>query len=135
MFSKIKRMKRRKYFGIFLLMVSMLVLIVPVLPHHHHYDDDICFHHDDDASTPAHHQSNPDCDGYCITNLHFSVQHYVNTVVQPLYFQDISLFTRTILNSLLPSKLEIFNHFYYYIEFLHGADISRTISLRAPPTL
>lgn len=126
-------MKKRKYIGIFLLMVSMLVLIIPVLPHHHHYDDDICFHHDDDSSTPAHHQSNPDCDGYCITNLHFSVQHHINTVAQPLYFQDISLFTRTILNSLLPPRLEITKRFYYYIEFLHGADISRSISLRAPP--
>jgi len=128
-------MKRRKYFGIFLLMVSMLVLIVPVLPHHHHYDDDICFHHDDDTSTPAHHQSNPDCDGYCITNLHFSVQHHINTVAQPLYSQDITLFSNALLQSLLPPNLEAFNNLFYYVESLHGADISRSISLRAPPVV
>lgn len=128
-------MKKRKYIGLFLLMVSMLVLIVPVLPHHHHYDDDICFHHDDDTSTPVHHQSNPDCEGYCITNLHFSVQHHDNTVAQPHYSHVITLFSNAFLQSLLPPDLEAFDRLFYYVESLHGAGVSRTISLRAPPAV
>ena len=127
-------MKKRRHVGLFLLLVSMLVLIVPVLPHHHHYGDDICFH-DDDHGMTSHHQSDPDCEGYCITNLHFSVQHHNNTITQPHYFHVVTLFSKALLQSLLPPNLEVFDRLFYYIESLHGAGVSRTISLRAPPAI
>lgn len=128
-------MKKRRHIGWFLFLVSMLVLIVPVLPHHHHFEDEICFRGDADSSTKPHHQAEPDCGGYCITKLHFSVQHHNDANIQPHYWQVVTLFSNAILHSLLPPKLNAFDLLFFYIESFHGAGASRSISLRAPPAI
>ncbi|WP_321438685.1 DUF6769 family protein [uncultured Bacteroides sp.] len=127
-------MRKKRFTGWLLLLVSMLVLIVPVLPHHHHFDNEICLQGDADSPTKPHQQADEDCDGYCITKLNFSVPHH-DVNVQPHFWQVVTLFPASFIHSLLPPKLESFDRLSFYIESLHGAGISRTISLRAPPML
>jgi len=127
-------MKKKRNIGWLLLLVSMLVLAIPVLPHHHHYEDEICLQNDADSPKP-HHQAEPDCDGFCITKLHFSVQHHDDANIQPHYWQVLTLFAPSFLHSLLPPKLESFDRLFFYIESFHEAGIYHAISLRAPPVL
>jgi len=113
----------------------MLVLIVPVLPHHHHFEDEICLQGDADSPTKPHHQAEQDCDGYCITQLHFSIQHHDDVNVQPHFWQVVTLFPASFIHSLLPPRLESFDRLYFFIESLHGAGVFHAINLRGPPTL
>lgn len=124
-------MKKRKYIGRLLLLVSMLVLIVPVLPHHHHAQS-ICISNDIGKPQP-HHSADSGCGSTCITKLHFSVQHDNNDCIQPQTFEVLSLFCESMFHSLLSPQLESFDRLFCYIERLHGAGRLSAISLRAPP--
>lgn len=126
-------MKKRKYIGRLLLLISMLVLVVPVFPHHHHHHaQSICVSNDVDKPQP-HHSADSDCGSTCATKLHFSVRNNHDDCIQPQTFEVLSYFSETMFISLFPPHFENFDRLYSYIERLHGAGRLSAISLRAPP--
>lgn len=127
-------MKRGRYIGWLLLMVSILVLMVPVLPHHHHNGDEICFMSDTNSSQEEHHQDDPDCEGYCITKLHFSAPSQNHSGTQLHHLPVFTLFFQEMRHLLLTPQ-ETYDRLYCFIEPLYGTGPFRVISLRAPPAI
>lgn len=124
-------MKKRKYIGRLLLLVSMLVLIVPVLPHHHHLHS-ICVAHDENKPH-THHGGDSGCGSTCITKLHFSVQHHNDDCIQPQTFDLLPILAEVCFNSLLLPEQTIAKQHFVYIERLHSSRILPAVGLRAPP--
>lgn len=127
-------MEKRRHISWLLILVSMLVLIVPVLPHHHHNGEEICFLNDENPGS-EHHQEDPDCEGYCVTKLHFSVQHHNYSITQLQDFPVFTLFSEDIQVALLPPKLKISDRLICFSEPLYGSGFHRLASLRAPPAI
>lgn len=129
-------MKSKRHIVYFLFLVSMIMLTVPAIPHHHHGNGVICMKHDvtPDVTCPVHHHSGNDtcCSNGCLARFD-SPTPAGQTHNGPQYVFIAILFTDFIIENLFkPQEQRIKNH-YAYRESLHGTDIPRTNSLRAPP--
>lgn len=131
-------MKGKKRFIISLLLfINIFMLVVAVIPHHHHPDGMICMKHDlpVDHECPAHnHHAGSDscCSNECMTRFE-SRAPSVNPDNEPDYVLITTLFTEVIIEHLLRPQEKRVKNYYVYRDSLHGTNIPRALSLRAPP--
>lgn len=136
-------MKRKKGFIVTLLFfINIVMLVAAVIPHHHHPDGMICMKQDlpVEQSCPVHHHHHPVhhpendscCNSECITRFH-SPTPTIQTDSRPEYVFIATLFTDGIIEHLLRPQERRVKNYYVYRDSLHGTDIVRTASLRAPP--
>lgn len=129
-------MKNKRYIVCFLLLVSMIMLAVPTIPHHHHGNGIICMKNDvtPDSPCPVHHHSGNDacCSDGCLARFD-SPTPAGQADHGPQYVFIAILFTDFIIENLFKPQEQRIKKYYAYRESLHGTDIHRTHSLRAPP--
>lgn len=120
-----------------LLFINIIMLVAAVIPHHHHADGLICMKHDlpVDHQCPFHHhhpQNDSCCSSECMTRFSTPVPN-VHTDSGPNYVFIATLFTDVIIEHLLRPQERRVKNYYVYRDSLHGTEIPRTTSLRAPP--
>lgn len=120
-----------------LFLINIVMLVAAVIPHHHHSDGIICMKHDlpVEHSCPIHnHHSENDscCDSECMTRFQSPIPS-VQTDSGPDYVFIATLFTDVIIEHLLRPQEKRIKNFYVYRDSLHGTNIPRALSLRAPP--
>ena len=131
-------MKGNKRFIVTILfLINIIMLVAAVIPHHHHPNGMICMKHDMpvEHKCPVHnHHSASDscCDSECMTRFQSPIPT-LQTDSGPDYVFIATLFTDVIIEHLLRPQEKRIKNFYVYRDSLHGANIPRTFSLRAPP--
>lgn len=133
--------KRKQCILALLLFVNIIMLVIPVLPHHHHPNGMICMKHDlpADNDCPEHHHNHDSndscCKNECLTRFD-SPRPSMHIDHGPQFILIAVLFTYDIIENLLQPQDKGLNLRYaFYRESLHGTNISRAFSLRAPPAL
>lgn len=132
-------MKGRKRIIVTLLFfINIIMLMAAVIPHHHHSDGMICMKQDlpVEQQCPMHHHHHPEndscCSNECLTRFQSPVPS-VHTDSDPDYVFIATLFTDVIIEHLLRPLERRVKNYYVYRDSLHGTDIPRATSLRAPP--
>ena len=131
-------MKRNKRLIVtMLLFINIIMLVAAVIPHHHHADGLICMKHDlpVDQQCPFHHhhpQNDSCCSSECMTHFSTPIPN-IHTDSGPNYVFIATLFTDVIIEHLLRPQEKRVKNYYVYRDSLHGTEIPRTTSLRAPP--
>ena len=131
-------MKGKKRFIVtMLLFINMIMLVAAVIPHHHHSNGTICMKHDlpieQQCPVHNHHTANDSCcDNECMTRFHTPIPS-VQTDNGPDYVFIATLFTDLIIENLFRPQEKRIKNFYVYRDSLHGTNIPRALSLRAPP--
>lgn len=131
----LRPMKRKRYIGWFLIMVSLIMLTASVIPHHHHREI-LCLQHDvEDCSsnTTRSQNENKECQACCVTKAFCFVQQQNTNILPVDYFPPVTLFTLSDILNLLPPEEEIHIHSFVYKESLHGVRLITGVGLRAPP--
>lgn len=120
-----------------LLFINIIMLVVAVIPHHHHPGGTICMKYDlpvEHACTTHNHHTENDscCDSECMTRLHTPIPS-LQTESGPDYVFITTLFTSVIIEHLFRPQEKRIKNCYVYRDSLHGTNIPRAFSLRAPP--
>lgn len=133
-----KVLRKKRYIVYVLFVISIIMLTVPLIPHHHHADGLICMKQDTtqeaQCPTPVHHHENDDpcCNDKCPTRFSSPVPS-MPTDFGPQHVFITTLFTDFIIESLLRPQERRLADEHVYRESLHGTNITRVFSLRAPP--
>ncbi|MBR8721470.1 hypothetical protein IX307_002688 [Bacteroides pyogenes] len=129
--------RRKRITVTILLIINIFMLVIPVIPHHHHPDKMICMKQDlsEVPGCPAHHHhpgQDSCCDSECMTRFHSPTPaRQANS--GPHYLFVTTLFTHQIIERLFHPQEKQLKDYSVYRESLHGTNIARTFSLRAPP--
>ena len=133
-----ERMKGKKRIIVTLLFfINIIMLTAAVIPHHHHPNGAICMKQDlpVEQQCPKHHHhpaSDSCCSSECMTRFHSPIPSF-HTDSGPDYVFIATLFTDGIIEHLLKPQERRVKNYYVYRDSLHGTNIPRTTSLRAPP--
>ena len=129
---------KKKFLVTLLFFINIIMLIVAVFPHHHHSDGMICMKQDlpIEQQCPMNHHHHPENDSCCHSECmtHFqSPTPSLQSHSGPDYILIATLFTDDIIEHLLRPLEKRARNNYDFRESLHGTNIPRTFSLRAPP--
>ena len=130
-------MKRKKrYIVTLLLFINIIMLTAAVIPHHHHPNGAICMKQDlpVEQQCPKHHHhpaSDSCCSSECMTRFHSPIPS--TQIADRTMCSSPPLFTDGIIEHLLKPQERRVKNYYVYRDSLHGTNIPRTTSLRAPP--